>query len=74
MRRCVVTGTLVLQRLAFLISMGSYKDAYFVPRDSGLPEAKAWLADNRNHMHPAFSSFARYDDQRARLTPQKQQE
>ena len=54
--------------------MNSYSDEYFVSQDSGLPEAKVWLAKNGRLVHPAFSFFSRYDDQRAQLTPHKQQE
>ena len=54
--------------------MHPYRDEYFVPGDSGLPEAKSWLAKNGGDVHPAFSLFSQYDDQRAPLTPQKQEQ
>ena len=57
-----------------LIPMGSYRDAYFVPRDTGLAEAKHWLAENGSHVHPAFSLLSPYDKQRAQPRPQKQQQ
>ena len=56
------------------VSMHSYRDEYCVSSDSGLPEAKAWLAEHGRQMHPAFSLFSHYDDQRAQLTTQKRRE
>ena len=54
--------------------MKPYRDAYFVPGKSGLPEAKIWLAKNGGDVHPAFSLLSQYDDQRAHLAPQKQEQ